>query len=96
LVELTLLEKLAEFDIWVTPFLGSIRDSPRFREVMDQVETVLTVRRLVNLRIKSNATYWLEQSAEAILHLRAVLKAGRWEELERHAFDAAPSLMGAA
>jgi len=54
------------------------------------------VRRLVNLRIKSNATYWLEQSAEAILHLRAVLKAGRWEELERHAFDAAPSLMEAA
>jgi len=36
------------------------------------------VRRLVNLRLKSNATYWLKQNAEAILHLRAVLKAGRF------------------
>ena len=45
------------------------------------------VRRIVNLRLKSNATYWLEPNAEAVLHLRAVLKAGRWEELARHAFD---------
>ena len=45
------------------------------------------VRQVVNLRLKSNATYWLEPNAEAILHLRAVLKAGRWDELARHVFD---------
>jgi len=44
------------------------------------------VRRLVNLRLKSNATYWLEPNAEAVLHLRAVLKAGRWDELVSQAF----------
>jgi hypothetical protein len=47
------------------------------------------VRRIVNLRLKSNATYWLEPNAEAVLHLRSVLKAGRWEQLARHAFDSA-------
>ncbi len=48
-----------------------------------------TIRRLayrvVNPRLKSNATHWLEPNAEAILHLRAVLKAGRREALDRHA-----------
>ena len=52
------------------------------------------VRRLVNLRLKSNATYWLEPNAEAVLHLRAVLKAGRWEELVSQVF--APPLRLAA
>jgi hypothetical protein len=54
------------------------------------------VRRLVNLRLKSNATYWLEPNAEALLHLRAVLKAGRWDELERFAFASGLSLRQAA
>lgn len=45
------------------------------------------VRRIVHLRFKSNATYWLEPNAEAVLHLRAVLKAGRWDELASHVFD---------
>jgi len=45
------------------------------------------IRRLVNLRLKSNATYWLEPHAEAILHLRAATKAGRWDELTRQALQ---------
>lgn len=41
------------------------------------------VRRVVNQRLKSNGTYWLEEHAEAVLHLRAQLKAGRWDDLVR-------------
>lgn len=41
------------------------------------------VRRVVNQRLKGNSIYWLEDHAEAILHLRAQLKAGRWDELVR-------------
>jgi hypothetical protein len=39
------------------------------------------VRRVVNLRLKGPAIFWREPSAEAMLHLRAYLKAGRWDEL---------------
>jgi hypothetical protein len=45
------------------------------------------VRRLVNQRLKSNGTYWLEQHAEAVLHLRAHLKAGRWNQLALDVFN---------
>ncbi len=45
------------------------------------------VRRIVNLRLKSNATNWLEHNAEAMLQLRTLLKAGRWNETARHVFD---------
>lgn len=41
------------------------------------------VRRVVNQRLKGNSIYWLEDHAEAVLHLRAQLKAGRWEDLVR-------------
>jgi hypothetical protein len=44
------------------------------------------VRRVVNLRLKGNSIYWLEDHAEAVLHLRAALKAGRWDELVRSSF----------
>jgi len=39
------------------------------------------VRRVINLRVKSNATYWLRENAETIIRFRAWIKAGRAEEL---------------
>jgi hypothetical protein len=44
------------------------------------------VRRVVNLRMKGNSIYWLEDHAEAILHLRSNLRAGRWDDLVRSSF----------
>jgi len=41
------------------------------------------VRRVVNLRMKGNSVFWLDDHAEAMLHLRAHLKAGRWDDLVR-------------
>ncbi len=41
------------------------------------------VRRVVNLRLKGNSIYWLEDHAEAMLHLRSNLKCGRWDDLVR-------------
>jgi hypothetical protein len=38
-----------------------------------------TIRRVVNLRLKSNAMYWLEENAEAIFAIRAALLSDRWE-----------------
>jgi hypothetical protein len=40
-----------------------------------------TVRRVVNLRLKSNAMYWQEENAEAIFAIRAALLSDRWEPL---------------
>lgn len=39
------------------------------------------IRRVVNLRVKSNATYWLRENAETMIRLRAWIKAGRGEHL---------------
>jgi hypothetical protein len=39
------------------------------------------VRRVINLRVKSNAVYWLRDNAETMIRLRAWVKAGRAEEL---------------
>jgi hypothetical protein len=39
------------------------------------------IRRVINLRVKSNATYWLRENAEAMIRLRAWIKAGRGESL---------------
>ena len=38
------------------------------------------IRRVINLRLKSNAIYWLEENAEAMFALRASLLTDRWEE----------------
>jgi len=43
------------------------------------------VRRVVNLRMKGNSTYWLEEHAEEVLHLRSHLRAGRWDDMVRAA-----------
>lgn len=39
------------------------------------------VRQVVNQRLKSNGMFWLHERAEIVLHLRAFLRAGRWDEL---------------
>jgi hypothetical protein len=45
------------------------------------------IRRVVNQRLKGNGCFWLEEHAEGILHLRANLKAGRWDELVHDVLD---------
>ncbi len=39
------------------------------------------VRRVINMRVKSNAVYWRRDNAETMIRLRAWIKAGRAEEL---------------
>jgi hypothetical protein len=41
------------------------------------------VRQVINQRLKSNGMFWLQPHAEHLLHLRAFLRAGRWDELVR-------------
>lgn len=50
------------------------------------------VRRVINLRVKSNAVYWLRENAETMIRLRAWLKAGRAEELFRQTTCVTPQL----
>lgn len=38
------------------------------------------VRRVVNLRMKGNSIFWLEENGESFLHLRCAYKADRWRE----------------
>ena len=38
------------------------------------------IRRIVNLRLKGAGMFWLEENAEAFLHLRCQLKVGRWND----------------
>jgi hypothetical protein len=38
------------------------------------------VRRTINLRFKSNGIFWLEESVEGLLHLRAQLLSGHWTD----------------
>jgi hypothetical protein len=44
------------------------------------------VRRIVNLRLKGCGIFWLQENSEAMLYLRAHLKAGRWDEMVRTTF----------
>ena len=39
------------------------------------------IRRVINLRLKSPGKFWIEENAEAALHLRSYLKAGHWDQL---------------
>jgi len=48
------------------------------------------VRRVVNLRLKGPAIFWRAPSAEAMLHLRAYLKAGRWGEIVNRVMHRSP------
>ena len=42
-----------------------------------------TIRRVLNLRLKSNAIYWLAENAEAVFALRGALLSDRWELMLR-------------
>ena len=50
------------------------------------------VRRVINLRVKSNATYWLRENAETIIRFRAWIKAGRAEEIFHQTTYVTPEL----
>lgn len=39
------------------------------------------IRRVINLRVKGNAIYWLRENAETMIRIRAWIKAGRADEL---------------
>ena len=41
-----------------------------------------TIRRVINQRLKSNAIYWLEENAEGIFAIRALLLCDRWDETQ--------------
>ncbi|MGB5686464.1 MAG: hypothetical protein WBM35_11670 [Candidatus Electrothrix sp.] len=45
------------------------------------------IRRVVNLRLKGASLFWLKETAEAMLYLRAHYKAGRWKMLREHVFS---------
>ena len=40
---LTLAEQLAEFDVWITPSLGEIKDTDKFRQQLDGVVRVFEI-----------------------------------------------------
>jgi hypothetical protein len=50
-----------------------------------QVESA--VRRVINLRFKSPGSFWNVETAESLMHLRAMYKAGRWEEMMQRILD---------
>ena len=39
-----------------------------------------SIRRVINLRMKSNGMFWLKENAEIMLQLRANVISGRWDE----------------
>lgn len=39
-----------------------------------------SIRRVINLRLKNNATYWREEGAEALFAVRATILTERWDE----------------
>jgi len=45
------------------------------------------IRRVINLRLKGASLFWLKETAEAMLYLRAHYKAGRWNMLRGHVFS---------
>jgi hypothetical protein len=48
------------------------------------------IRRVINLRMKGNGIFWLEENAESMIMLRSFYKAGRWNDL----FHIATSIAG--
>lgn len=52
--------------------------------------TESAIRRVINLRLKGAGVFWKRPNAERMLHLRAYLKAGRWQELIRRVMHASP------
>ena len=42
-----------------------------------------SIRRAINMRLKNNGTFWLEENAESMLQLRALVISDRWDERVR-------------
>lgn len=49
------------------------------------------VRRVINMRMKNNGTFWKEVNAEGMLLVRSALKAGRFDDLLRWSLKTAAS-----
>lgn len=68
-------------------YLEQHRDHMRYDRYRDRAipcgsgATESAIRCVVNQRLKGTGTFWREANAERMLHLRAYLKAGRWNEL---------------
>ncbi|MCA9177572.1 MAG: hypothetical protein KDB14_23965 [Planctomycetales bacterium] len=41
-----------------------------------------SIRRVINMRLKNNATFWREENAESMLQLRANVISKRWDETQ--------------
>jgi hypothetical protein len=50
------------------------------------------IRRVINLRVKGNAIYWLRENAETMIRIRAWIKAGRQDELFQQTTYVTPEL----
>jgi hypothetical protein len=50
------------------------------------------VRRVINLRVKSNGMYWLRENAETMIRLRSWIKAGRAAELFQQTTCVTPAM----
>lgn len=42
-----------------------------------------SIRRVINMRLKNNGTFWREENAESMLQLRALVISDRWDERVR-------------
>jgi len=51
------------------------------------------MRRVINLRVRSNSTYWLREHAATLLRLRAWIKSGRGKEFFQHTVYVANDLV---
>ena len=50
------------------------------------------IRRVINQRVKSNATFWRPEHAEIMMHMRAQFKNGRFESMSHHAAFSYPRI----
>ena len=64
-----LVEQLAEFDIWITPSLGEIRDTERFQEELDKVVEVFDALALSTNNFQSITDCSSEAVTDALLRL---------------------------
>ena len=61
----------------------------RFKLPMGSGAVESAIRRVINLRVKGPAIYWLKENVEHILLLRSFYKSRRWKCLQRFAYSAA-------
>ncbi len=84
-----LADQLAEFDVWITPSLGEIRDTERFQEELNKVVTVFNALAASTKEFKSLA----DCSPDAITSALLTLISGKAEKEARSVLDGAASLL---